>query len=293
VRRALLQLTPVIVVATLVGIAVSDGGGSGQGRSRKRDALMGAVRIDGAAAMRNLIDRAAQRFQRRHPDVRVTVGESGDQSAIALFCAGEVDIAAVARRLDRAERRDCRSSETRYTSVQVAREDIALVVSERNRFANGLSLDQMRAIWRRPTPPTNWAEVDPRFPTVPLEPVGWKPDSAPATLLAQALFGPVDPLTRDDYRVTDDAKELAQAVASSPNAIGYLPLTQLKPRSGVRPLRVLSRPLYLDVSAGSLREPEARRFVREYLSDPPVIRPSDGAIAVAPSHRLYRKFTRP
>jgi ABC-type phosphate transport system substrate-binding protein len=91
-RRALLQLAPVIVVATLVGIAASESGGRGEGPSRKRDALSGSVSIDGAAALRGLIDRAAQRFESRHPDVRVTVGASGDESALAIFCAGEVDI---------------------------------------------------------------------------------------------------------------------------------------------------------------------------------------------------------
>jgi phosphate transport system substrate-binding protein len=292
-RRALPQLTPVIVVATLVGIAASDSGGSGEGRTRKRDGLTGAVRIDGAAAMRNLADRAAQRFQRRHPDVRVTVGASGDENAIALFCAGEVDVATVARRLDRAEGRACRSSGTRYWEIEVAREGIALVVSKGNPFVDGLSLDQVKAIWRRATPASTWSEVDPSFPAAPLEPVGWKPDSAPATLLAEALFGHIDPLMRDDYEVTDDSKELTKAVASSPNAIGYLPLTQVKPGSGLRTLRVLSRPLYLDVSADSLREPETRRFVQEYLRHPPTIRASDGAVAVTPSHRIYRKFTRP
>jgi phosphate transport system substrate-binding protein len=292
-RRALLQLTPVIVVATLVGIAASQSGGSGEGRTRKRDGLTGAVRIDGAAAMRNLVDRAAQRFQRRHPDVRVTVGASGDESAIALFCAGEVDVAAVARRLDRAERRACRSSGNTYAEVAVAREEIAVVVSEQNGFADSLSLGQVRAIWRRLTPAMTWADLDPRLPAVPVEAVGWKPDSPPATLLAQGLFGPVDPLLRDDYQVADDSKQLAEIVASSPHAIGYLPLTQVKPGSGVRPVRVLSRTLYLDVSADSLKQPEARRFVREYVSDPPADRASDGAVAVRFSHRLYRKFTRP
>jgi hypothetical protein len=131
------------------------------------------------------------------------------------------------------------------------------------------------------------------MPDVEVEPVGWRPDSPPATLLAQALFGPVDPLARDDYEVADDSKELTKAVGASPNAIGYLPLTQLKPGSGVRPVGVLPRSLYLDVSADSLSEPEARRFVREYLSDSPAIHASDGAVAVAPSHRVHRKFTRP
>ena len=282
-----------IVVATLVGIAATDGGGSGEGRTRKRDALTGAVRIDGAAAMHDVVDRAAQRFERRHPEVRVTVGASGDESAIALFCAGEVDVAAVARRPDKAERRACRATRTRYSETEVAREGIALVVSERNRFVEGLSLNQIRAIWRRTNPLTSWAEVDPGFPAVPLEPVGWKPDSPPATLLAEALFGPVDPLTRDDYEVADQASEVAQIVASSPTAIGYLPVTQLGAESGLRPLRVLSRPLYLEVSSGSLRRPEVRGFVREYVLDPPAIRASDGLAPVEPSHPIYRKFTRP
>jgi phosphate transport system substrate-binding protein len=277
VRRALLQLTPVIVVAALVGIAASEGGGSGDGRTRKRDGLAGAVTIDGAAALRGILTRAAERFQQRHPDVRVTVGTSGDQSAIDLFCAGEVDIAAVARRLDRAERRACRSHGTRYVPVEVARERIAIVVSNRNRFASQLRLEQVKAIWRNGSPPTSWAQIDPAFPAAPLEPIGWRPDSAPAALLAEALFGPVDPLVRDDYEVVDDSNQLTSAVAGSPNAIGYLPITQLKPASGVRRLRVLSIPLYLNVSLDSLKRAEARRFVHETL----------------PSHLVYRMFTRP
>jgi ABC-type phosphate transport system substrate-binding protein len=276
-RRRALQFAPLVVVATLVGIAAGDVGGGGDRKPRSRDSLAGTVTLDGTIAMRGLLDRAARRFQRRHPNVRVTVGASGDQSAIALFCAGEVDFAAVARRLDKAERRACSSSGIRYSETVVAREPIAVVVSERNRFAKNVTPDQLRAIWRPVTPALSWPQIDPALPSLPLEPVGWRPDSAPTTLLAETLFGARDPSVRTDYEVVDEAEELTKAVASSPNAIGYMPAEDLNPGSGVRALRVLPRPLYLDVSAGAWRRPEARRFLREYLR----------------SHRLYGKFTRP
>ncbi len=313
-RRTLLYLTPVIVVALLVGIAATDSGGSGEGHARTGDRLTGAVRIDGATAMRDLVNRAAEPFRAQHPDVRVTVGASGDESALALFCAGEIDIAAVARRLDRAERRACRTAGTNYTEVQVARVGIALVVSDRNDFAKCLDREQVRAIWRRTGPATTWAEVDPRFPAVPLEPAGWKPDSPPATMLAEALFGPDDPLIRDDYEVADDAKDLSKVVAPSAYAVGYLPIVQLNPSAGVRPLAldagggcvapsaesvsdgsypVLSRPLNLEIRTASLRRPEARLIVRELLAQPPVVTKADGAVAVPSSHRVHWKFTRP
>ncbi len=312
--RAFLQFAPVIVVAALVGIAASESGGSGEGRTRKKDGLSGTVTIDGAAALRDTIEAAAQRFERRNPGVRVTAGASGDESAIAIFCAGEVDIAAVARRLDRAERRACRSAGTGYLPIEVAREGIALVVSERNGFASCLSVEEARAIWRRADPVTSWAEIDPRFPDAELEPVGWKPDSPPYTLLAEGLFGPIEPLTRNDYEVAGDAAELAATVAASPNAVGYLPVGEIERGGGVRTLAVyagqgcvtptvdsvrdgrypvLSRPLYLDVRAGSLRRPELRRFVREYLQGPQPIGTADGVITVPTSHRIHRKFTRP
>jgi phosphate transport system substrate-binding protein len=263
--------------------------------------------------MRNLVDRAATRFQLRHPGVRVTVGASGDENAIALFCAGEVDVAAVARRLDRAERRACDSSGTRYTSIPVAREGIAPVVSDHNRLVDCLGLAQLRAIWRRTTPAMTWAEVDPSYPATPLEPVGWKPDSPPATLLAEELYGPIEPQMRDDYEVVDDAKGLTRTVAVSPRALGFLPVTQLRPGTGVRPLavdagggcvmptvaslrdgtyRVLTSSLDLDVRAAALHRPEVRRFVGDYLARPPAVRKVDGALAVGRSHRIYRKFTR-
>ena len=311
--RALLQLAPVVVVAALVGIAASESGGSGEGRLRKKDGLSGTVTIDGAAALRDTIEGAAQRFERRNPGVRVTAGASGDESGIAIFCAGEVDIAAVARRLDRAERRACRSSGTAYVPIEVAREGIALVVSERNGFATCLSVDQARAIWRRADPVGSWAEIDPRFPDAELEPVGWRPDSPPHTLLAEGLFGPVDPLTRNDYEVAGDAAEIAATVAASPGAVGYVPVGQLKRGAGVRPLALdtghgcvtptvdsvrdgsypaLSRPLYLDIRAESMRRPEARRFIRDFLRRTPSIGGADGLIPAATSHRVYVKFTR-
>ncbi len=188
--------------------------------------------------MRALLDRAADRFHRRHPAVRVTVGASGDESAIALFCAGEVDVAAVARALDGSERRQCRASGTRFVPVVVAREGLAMVVSERNRFAHCLTLDQVKSIWRPRSPVDSWAQLDPALPPLPLEPVGWKPDAPPAKLLAEVLFGPVDPLLRSDYDVADGPNELSGRVASSPAAIGFLPVTQLEPGSGVRPVAV-------------------------------------------------------
>lgn len=313
-RRALLQLTPVIVIAALVGIVASDSGGSRDKRARKRDELSGTVSIDGAAALRGLVDRAAERFETRHPEVRVTVGASGDGNAIAIFCTGEVDIAAVARRLDRTERRSCRSADTRYVPIEVAREGIALVVSEQNDFVRCLRLGQVRAIWRRTDPLDTWGDVNPRFPPAPLDAVGSKPDGTPYTLMAEALFGPADPLTRNDYTVADDPVDLRDTVAASPDRVGFLPVTQIGSKAGVRPVavdaghgcvtptpdsvrdgsyRVLSRPLYLTVNTDAAKSPAVRRFIAEYLKRPPRIRRSDGMVSVRRLHRLYRKFTRP
>ncbi len=249
-----------VVVAALVGIAASESGGSGEGRLRKKDGLSGTVTIDGAAALRDTIEGAAQRFERRNPGVRVTAGASGDESAIALFCAGEVDIAAVARRLDRAERRACRSSGTGYVPIEVAREGIALVVSERNGFASCLNVEAARAIWRRADPVTFWAEIDPRFPDAELEPVGWKPDSPPSTLLAEGLFGPVDPLTRNDYEVAGDAAELAATVAASPGAVGIRPGRPAQARSRGEATGAGRRP--------RLRDTHRRLGPRRQLSGP-------------------------
>jgi phosphate transport system substrate-binding protein len=302
-----------LVVAAFVGIAAGEIGGSGEGRTRQRDRLSGSVAIDGSPSLRNLLDRAAAQFERRHPDVRITVGASGDERAIDLFCAGEVDLASVARRLDRAERRDCRSSGTRYQSAEVARAPIAVVVSNRNTFVSCLRIDQLRAIWRRTAPATNWSESDPRLPAVSLDPVGWRPDAPPAMLLAEALFGPVDPLLRDDYRVAADADELLRTVAASPGSVGFLPVTQLKRGSGVRAVpvdagsgcvapsvaavrngsyRPLSRPLGIDLRTDVLKRPEVRRFVGDFLARPPALTAADGAVPVKISPRVYRKFTR-
>jgi phosphate transport system substrate-binding protein len=296
-RRRALQLAPLVVVATLVGIAASETGGSGDRKGRGRDRLNGSVAIDGTAALLEKTRAAARRFQSRHPGVRVTVGASGDRNAIDSFCAGEVDIAEVARHFKPPERRQCKSAGTRYASAGIGRQGIALVVSDRNRFASCLSLDQARSIWRAEAPARSWAEVDPAFPAIPIEPVGFKPDSPPYTLLAQGLLGSAEPQTRVDYEIARDSAEVARAVSSSAGGIGYQPADELEDGSGVRPVALdaargcvmptpstvrdgsypaLSRPLDLTVNRASLDRPEVHRFLGEYPA----------------SQRVHRKFTR-
>jgi phosphate transport system substrate-binding protein len=302
------------VVATLVGIAASDTGGSGDRRGRGRDKLSGTVAIDGTVALLETSERAASAFELRHPGVRVTVGASGDLNAIDSFCAGEVDIAEVARRFKPRDRRQCRAGGVRYVPIHFAREGIALVVSDRNRFATCLTLDQIRSIWRPDSPVRSWAEVGPNFPDVELRPIGWKPDSPPHTLFAEGLFGPVNPLTRDDYEITPDATGLERVLRPSAGGLGYMPLGELNQGAGVRPLELggrrgcvmptmstvrdgrypaLSRPLDLNVNRVSLRRPEVQRFVSEYLRAARKLRAAAGVAAARGSQRLYRKFTRP
>jgi phosphate transport system substrate-binding protein len=286
-RRRAFQLAPLVVVATLVGIAASETGGNGDRKGRGRDRLDGSVAIDGTAALLLRTQAAARHFQSRHPGVRVTVGASGDRNAIDSFCAGEVDIAEVARRFKPAERRQCKAAGTRYVSREVGHQGIALVVSDRNRFASCLTLDQARSIWRPEGAVRTWAEVDPAFPAIPIEPVGWKPDSPPYTLLAQGLLGSSDPQMRVDYEIGGDSVEVGRSVSSSAGKLGYLPVGELGRAAGVRPLALdagrgcvmptpsavgdgsypaLSRPLALKANRASLIRPEVRRFLREYLA---------------------------
>jgi phosphate transport system substrate-binding protein len=313
-RRRALQLAPLVVVATLVGIAASELGGRADRKSRARDRLSGAIAIDGSAALLQMSQSAARRFEERHPGVRVTVGASGDESSIDSFCAGEVDIAEVARRLKPAERRQCKSAGVRLAPIEFAREGIVMVVSDRNGFARCLTLDQVRSIWRPDSPVRSWADVDPAFPAVELQPVGWKPDSPPYTLLAEGLFGSASPMTRDDYEIAGDASGLALNVNGSAGKIGYLPRGELRRAAGVRTLSldggggcvrptaasvrdggypVLSRPLDLNVNAASMRRPEVRSFVRAYLRAGRRIRAAAGVVGVPRSHRVHVKFTRP
>jgi phosphate transport system substrate-binding protein len=264
--------------------------------------------------MREMTEAAASRFRRLHPGVRVTVGASGDSTAVDAFCAGEIDIATVARKLDADEQRDCDSAETRYASIELARIGIALVVSRSNPYATCLTLDQVRAIWPTHDAAQSWADASVAPVAAEIRPIGWKPDSPPYTLLAQALYGGTDPKTRDDAEVASDAGDLMAEVAASPNAIGYLPFAEYRRGRGVRLLAVdggegclmptvrtitdrsystLSRPLYLDVSRESLGEPAVRAFVHDYLRWMPGLGQTAEAVPTVNSHRVYRRFTRP
>jgi phosphate transport system substrate-binding protein len=220
----------------------------------------------------------------------------------------------VARPFRPTERRDCKSAGVRFAPIGFAREGIAVVVSDRNTFVRCLTLDQVRSIWRAENPARSWADVDPSFPALELEPVGWKPDSAPDTLMAAALFGPIAPLTRDDFEIAADSGGIVRAVGASSAAVGFVPLGDLDGATGVRTVSIdggrgcvaptpatvrdgrypaLSRPLDLNVNKKSLRRPEVRRFIGDYLRAGRAIRSAAGVVGVPGSHRLHEKFTRP
>jgi phosphate transport system substrate-binding protein len=132
--------------------------------------------------------------------------------------------------------------------------------------------------------------------------------------MGAALFGPVVPLTRDDFEIAADAAGIVQSVGASPAAVGFLPLGDLDGATGIRAVSIdgghgcvaptaatvrdgrypaLSGPLNLNVNTKSLRRPEVRRFIGGYLRAGRAIRSAAGVVGVPGSHRLHGKFTRP
>lgn len=110
----------------------------------------------GSDTMVNLALAWAERYQREHPDVRISVTGGGSGTGIASLINGTVDIANASRQIKQEEIEDAKSNRIDPVEFIVARDAIAVVVNPENPVSQ-LTLQQISDIYSGKI--TNWKEV--------------------------------------------------------------------------------------------------------------------------------------
>jgi phosphate transport system substrate-binding protein len=272
------------------------------------ESVSGSIEADGSSTVGPLTTAAAEAFQAENPDAVVTVGISGTGGGFERFCVGETDISDASRPIKEDEPTEapgCAENGITYTELPVAVDALTVVVNPANDWATCLTVDQLKTIWEPAAEGkiTNWNQVDPSFPDVPLVLAGAGTDSGTFDYFTDAINGE-EGASRADYTASEDDNVTVQAVAGDEGALGYFGYTYYEENADtVKAVEIdggngcvapsaetardgsyapLSRPLFIYVNNEKLAENAALApFVQYYLDNIDTI--AEAALFIPPS----------
>ncbi len=206
-----LAITLLGSIATLALIAAGCGGG---------DSSSDVITADGSSTVGPFTTRAAEDFRGDNPDVQITVGISGTGGGFERFCAGETDISNASREIKEEEAAICKENGVEYVELQVATDALTNVVNPENDWVTCLTVEQLNAIWKPGSEVSNWNQVDPSYPDVPLKLYGAGTDSGTFDYFTGAINGE-EGASRSDFSATEDDNVTVQGVSGDKGALGY------------------------------------------------------------------------
>jgi phosphate transport system substrate-binding protein len=278
--RVLLTLLGCVVALSLVAA-----GCGGDDESSSGGALITA---DGSSTVGPFTTKAAEDWK-ADGGGDVTVGISGTGGGFERFCAGETDISNASRQIDEEEAALCEENGVEYVELEVALDALTNVVNLENDWATCLTVEQLNAIWKPGSTVSNWNQVDPSFPDVPLKLYGAGTDSGTFDYFTGAINGE-EGASRTDYSATEDDNVTVQGVTGDRGALGYFGFSYFEENQDqLKALEVdggngcvapsveaaqddtytpLSRPLFMYVKLSSLEDNESvGEFVRFALEN--------------------------
>jgi phosphate transport system substrate-binding protein len=250
--------------------------------------LSGKITADGSSTVGPYVAAAAERFQKRNPGVRITVGISGTGGGFERFCKGETDLANASRPMKQTEAKACRENGIRYEAFLVANDGISLVVNRSNTWVSCLTVGELRKIWDAGSKVDSWKDIRPSFPSVALELYGPGTDSGTFDFFTEHVNGRAK-RSRADYVASENDNVLVRGVAGDRGALGYfgysyytenrdrLKLVAVNAGGGcVRPsvasiqsyrYKPLSRPLFVYAKRSSFERAAVQGFIRYVIQN--------------------------
>ena len=200
----------VLILATVALLAAGCGGGH---------SASGVITADGSSTVGPFTTKAAEDF-RATGGVDVTVGISGTGGGFERFCAGETDISNASRAIKDEEAAICAENGVEFVEFQVATDALTNVVNPENDWATCLTVEQLNEIWKPGSQVTNWNQVDPSYPDVPLKLYGAGTDSGTFDYFTDVINGE-EGASRSDFSATEDDNVTVQGVSGDKGALGY------------------------------------------------------------------------
>lgn len=257
--------------------AETDGGENG--------AVSGSIEIDGSSTVAPLTDAIAEEYANDQPDVNVAIGISGTGGGFERFCGtGDTQISNASRPISEEEVALCEENGFEYTEVRVGTDALTMVTNPETEFLTCLTTEELVTLWG-PDGATTWDQVNPEFPSEPIEIFAPDADSGTYDFFNETILEEdVEP--RQDYNSSADDNIIAQGIIGTPGSWGYFGFAYFQ-ESGESLQAIeydagegcvapsvetaqddsygLTRPLFIYVRNDALAEPHVADFVTYYL----------------------------
>ncbi|MSQ12214.1 MAG: PstS family phosphate ABC transporter substrate-binding protein [Dehalococcoidia bacterium] len=278
-------------------------GGSSEEPTTPGSALSGTIEVDGSSTVFPITEAVAEEFQKLHPGVQINVGVSGTGGGFKRFTTGEVDIADASRPITESEAKAAGEHGVQYHEVPVAIDGLAVLVNQVNRFADCLTIEQLKRVWEPGSQVERWNQVRPDWPDTPIRLYGPGTDSGTFDYFTEVINGKAK-ASRPDYTASEDDNVLVRGIAGDRNSLGYFGYAYyvenskiLKAvavdggagcaspsketiESGAYPL---ARPLFIYVNAKSIQRIAVKEFVKFYLEHADELVTEVGYVPLSPS----------
>ena len=266
-------------------------------------ALSGTVTADGSSTVGPYAIAAAEGFQKKNKNARVTVGIAGTGGGFERFCRNETDLSNASRPMRQTEAIKCRDAGVKWVAFTVANDGLSVVVNRQNTWATCLTVAELKKVWEPGSKVNNWNQIRDSFPNVPLKLFGAGTDSGTFDYFTEAINGRAR-ASRSDYLATEDDNVVVQGVEGERGAMGYfgfsyyeenksrlkvLAIDQGKGQGCVTPsmtsvqanrYRPLSRPLFIYAKRDSFRRPVVAGFIGYVFNNEKAIAKKSGFIAL-------------
>lgn len=251
------------------------------------------VKLDGSSTVFPITEAVAEEFQKsKKGAIKITVGISGTGGGFKKFCRGEIDITNASRPILQNEMVACKQSGVAYVELPIAYDALTVVVNPKNDWATTVTVAELKKMWEPQAQGkiTKWNQINPKWPDAPIKLYGPGADSGTFDYFTEAVSGKAK-ASRGDFTASEDDNVLVQGVSRDKNALGYFGFAyfienkdKLKAvaidggKGGIVPTEKnvedgtytpLSRPVFIYISATSLRRSEVREFAEFYLKNAP------------------------
>jgi len=271
----------VLAIALLATVSVAFATAGGNGDS---DGLSGSIQIAGSSTVYPITVAVAEEFSKLHPNVEIAVQSTGTGGGFGnFFIPGATQINDASRPIKDSERESAMANGITPVELVVATDAITIVVNPENDWAGEMTVEQLAHIWRPVNPAKLWSDVDPSWPSEPIELYGPTAASGTFDYFTEEVIGESG-ASRDDYQKTEQDNTIVQAVNGSKYALGYFGMAYYLENQGeVKPVAIdgvlpsletaadgsyapLSRPIFIYVGKEYLADrPELAEFVTVYI----------------------------
>lgn len=246
--------------------------------------ISGDIVAAGSSTVFPLAERMAERFRSEGYSGNITIDSIGSGAGFERFCtAGETDISNASRPIKESEVEACRAIGREPLEFRVGTDALAIVVNKSNTFIQNATIEQLAAIFGTAT---NWSDVDPAWPSEPIQRFIPGTDSGTFDYFVEVVYGsePATILAASNLEQSEDDNVLVTGVEGSPYAIGFFGYAYYQEEQerlnilsieGVTPSfdtvesaeYPLARPLFIYSTAAIMQEkPQVTAFVNYFLT---------------------------